>query len=175
MSRVELDLDPVTHLTADAIGQPGQRVFYLQGTQDERVVTLLVEKIQIQSLAEGLDDFLKEVFERFPDLPADSDEYDETKMRILPPVDPLFRVGEVGLGYDSDRDLVCLIAREILSGEMQPDDASVVRFWATRSQMRALARWGLEVASHGRAICPQCGEPMDPAGHFCPKKNGHKH
>jgi len=175
MSRVELDLDPVTHLTADAIGQPGQRVFYLQGTQDERVVTLLVEKIQIQSLAEGLDDFLKEVFERFPDLPADSDAYDEAKMRILPPVDPLFRVGEVGLGYDSDRDLVCLIAREILSGEMQPDDASVVRFWATRSQMRAMAHWGLDVASHGRQICPQCGEPMDPAGHFCPKKNGHKH
>lgn len=175
MSRVEIDLDPVTHLTTDAIGQPGQRVFYLQGTQDERVITLLIEKIQIQSLAMGLDDFLKEVNERYPGLSADSDDFDESKMHILPPVDPVFRVGEVGLGYDADRDLVCLIAREILSGEMQPDDASVVRFWATRSQMRAMTRWGLDVASHGRPICPQCGEPMDPAGHFCPKKNGHKH
>lgn len=175
MSRVEFDLDPVTHLTTDAIGQPGQRVFYLQGWQDERVVTLLIEKIQIQSLAMGLEDFLKEVNERYPDLPADSDDYDESKMHISPPVDPLFRVGEVSLGYDSDRDLVCLIAHEILSGEMQPHDASVVRFWATRSQIRAMTRWGLDVASHGRAICPQCGEPMDPAGHFCPKKNGHKH
>lgn len=175
MPKVELDLDPVTHLTVDAIGQPGQRVFYLQGTQDQRVITLLIEKIQIQTLAMGLDDFLKEVIDHFPDLPTDSDEYNEAKMHILPPVDPLFRVGEVGLGYDPDRDLVCLIAKEILSGEMEPDDASVVRFWATRSQMRAMARWGLEVASHGRPICPQCGEPMDPAGHFCPKKNGHKH
>lgn len=175
MARVEIDLDPVTHLTTDAIGQPGQRVFYLQGTQDERVVTLLIEKIQIQSLAMGLEDFLKEVNERYPGLPTDSDDFDERKMHILPPVDPVFRVGEVGLGYDSDRDLVCLIAREILSGDMQPDDASVVRFWATRSQMRAMIRWGMDVASHGRPICPQCGEPMDPAGHFCPKKNGHKH
>jgi predicted amidophosphoribosyltransferase len=31
------------------------------------------------------------------------------------------------------------------------------------------------VVNRGRPICPQCGEPMDPAGHFCPKKNGNKH
>ncbi len=175
MPKIELDLDPVTHLTADAIGQPGQRVFYLQGRQNERIITLLIEKIQIQSLAMGLEDFLSEVYGRFPNLPADSNAYEENAMHIQPPVDPLFRVGELGLGYDADRDLVCLIAREILTGDMQPDDASVVRFWATRSQMRALAKWGLEVASHGRPICQQCGEPIDPAGHFCPKKNGHKH
>ena len=23
--------------------------------------------------------------------------------------------------------------------------------------------------------CPQCGALMEPEGHFCPKKNGHKH
>ncbi|GAP15399.1 conserved hypothetical protein [Longilinea arvoryzae] len=175
MSRVEIDLDPVSHLTTDAIGQPGQRVFYLQGRQNERVVTLLIEKVQIQSLAMGLDDFLKEINERYPGLPEALDDYDEKRMRILPPVDPVFRVGEIGLGYDADRDLVCLIAREILSGDMKPDDASVARFWVTRSQMRALTHWGMDVASHGRPICPQCGEPMDPEGHFCPKKNGHKH
>jgi hypothetical protein len=38
-----------------------------------------------------------------------------------------------------------------------------------------LCRWGMNVAAHGRPTCPQCGEPMDPEGHFCPKKNGHKH
>lgn len=175
MSRVEIELDPVTHLTADAIGQPGQRVFYVQGRQNERVVTVLVEKIQIQSLAMGLEDFLREVNARYPNLPEASDDYEEAQMHILAPVDPVFRVGEVGLGYDADRDLVCLIAREILSGEMQPEDAGVVRFWATRSQMRAMTRWGLDVVSHGRPLCPQCGEPIDPEGHFCPKKNGHKH
>lgn len=175
MSKVEIDLDPVTHLTTDAIGQPGQRVFYLQAWQEERVVTLLIEKIQIQSLAMGLDDFLREVNGRYPDLPDASDTYDESRMRIQPPVDPIFRVGEIGLGYDAERDLICLIAREILSGDVQPDDVSVARFWATRSQMRAMTHWGLDVVSHGRPLCPQCGEPMDPAGHFCPKKNGHKH
>jgi uncharacterized repeat protein (TIGR03847 family) len=147
----------------------------LQGWQNERVITLLIEKIQIQSLAMGLEEFLKEVNDRYPGVPEAIDAYDETKMHIHPPVDPVFRVGEIGLGYDADRDLICLIAREILSGEMQPDDASVVRFWVTRSQIRTMTRWGMDLASHGRPICPQCGEPMEPEGHFCPKKNGHKH
>ena len=94
-------------------------------------------------------------------------------MHIYPPVDPLFRVGELGLGYDSDRDMMVLMAREVMVEGQEEDDVSLVRFWVTRSQLRAMGAWGLEVTSRGRAICPQCGEPMDPEGHFCPKKNGH--
>ena len=96
-------------------------------------------------------------------------------MRITPPVDPLFRVGEMGLGYDEEHDMVVLVAREMLAEGQDAEESGVVRFWCTRSQVRALGHWGLEVANRGRPICPQCGEPMDPAGHFCPKKNGHKH
>jgi uncharacterized repeat protein (TIGR03847 family) len=90
-------------------------------------------------------------------------------------VDPLFRVGELGLGYDADNDLVVLVARELLTEEQDPEEGRVVRFWCTRSQLRAMCRWGMDVAARGRPSCPQCGEPMDPAGHFCPKRNGHKH
>lgn len=45
MPGTEMDIRPVTHITTDAIGQPGKRVFYLQGWQDERTITLIVEKI----------------------------------------------------------------------------------------------------------------------------------
>jgi uncharacterized repeat protein (TIGR03847 family) len=93
-------------------------------------------------------------------------------MHIYPPVDPLFRVGEVGLGYDADNDLVVLIASESVPEDQEQEEAGVVRFWCTRSQLRALGHWGLEIASRGRPICPQCREPMDPEGHFCVKKNG---
>lgn len=175
MPGTEIDLRPVTHITTDAIGQPGKRVFYLQGWQDERTVTLIVEKIQIQSLAVGFEQFIAEIQERFPDLPEASDDYIEEKMRIIPPLDPLFRVGEMGLGYEADSDQVVLVAREQVAEGENKEEGDTVRFWCTRSQLRALCRWGMEVASRGRPICPQCGEPMDPAGHFCPKKNGHKH
>ena len=172
----EIDLQPISHITADAIGQPGKRVFYIQGWQEERTVTLIVEKIQVQSLAVGVEQFLAELHEKFPELSEASADYDELQMHINPPVDPLFRVGELGLGYDSDSDLVVLVTREIAPEEDQAEEEGrVVRFWCSRSQIRAMCHWGMEVASRGRPSCPQCGEPMDPEGHFCPKKNGHKH
>lgn len=175
----EIELRPVDHITTDAIGQPGKRVFYIQAWHNQRTVTLIAEKLQILSLAEGIEQFLSEVREKFPHLDEPSADYTEEKMRIHPPVDPLFRIGELGLGYDADTDLVVLVAREIIMDETEsdaePEPASVVRFWCTRTQIRALARWGVEVAHRGRPVCPQCGEPMEPEGHFCPKKNGRKH
>jgi uncharacterized repeat protein (TIGR03847 family) len=173
MPRIELDIDPVTHITADAIGQPGQRVFYIQGWQQGQPTSVIIEKIQIQSMAIGLEEFLQDLHEKYPELPPDTDEYSESQMHITPPVDPVFRAGEMGLAYEPERDLVILIAQEVLLEGQTPEDVGVVRFWCQRSQLRAMCRWGLEVSLHGREICPQCGEPMDPAGHFCPKKNGH--
>jgi uncharacterized repeat protein (TIGR03847 family) len=175
MPTIDIELKPVSHITTDAIGQPGKRVFYIQGWQDERTVTLIVEKAQIQTLAIGLEQFLAEISEKFPDLPEASPEYSEAMMHVNPPVDPIFRIGEMGLGYDAENDLVVLVARELIAEEQQAEEAGVVRFWCTRSQLRGMVRWGLEVANRGRPICPQCGEPMDPEGHFCPKRNGHKH
>jgi uncharacterized repeat protein (TIGR03847 family) len=175
MSDKEIDLQPVTHLTTDAIGPAGARVFYIQGWQDERIITLIVEKIQIQSLALGVEQFLAEVKQKYPDLTDATVDYLEEKMHILPPVDPLFRVGELGLGYDVENDQVVLVARELLAEGQEADDGRVVRFWCSRSQIRAMSNWGIQVAARGRPICPQCGEPMDPEGHFCPKRNGHKH
>jgi uncharacterized repeat protein (TIGR03847 family) len=175
MPQTEIDLDPVVHITIDAIGKPGQRVFYIQAWNDERTISLIVEKVQVQTLAVGVDQFLDEVLGRFPDLTPADEAYLEDKMHIQPPVDPLFRVGELGLAYESEHDQVVLVAREIVTDEKDPEEANVVRFWCTRSQILAMCRWGTQVASHGRPICPYCGEPMDPEGHFCPKKNGHKH
>lgn len=190
MSENEFELTSVTHITIDAIGPAGQRVFYIQARKDQQVITLILEKVQVQSMALGAEQFLAELHQKFPQLAAADDSFVEAEMRIHPPVDPLFRVGELGLGYDIELDQIMLIAKELVP-EAQDEDQQVdqqqaeaadgqeppkvARFWITRSQMRAMCKWGLAVASHGRPICPQCGEPMDPAGHFCPKRNGHKH
>jgi uncharacterized repeat protein (TIGR03847 family) len=177
MPRSELDLNPVQHITADAIGKPGQRVFYLQGWRgnDIQPVTIIIEKIQLQTLTNGLEEMLSEIARQNPALKGTSAQYDESKMRITPPVDPLFRAGEMGLGYDAEHDMIVILVREITVEDADPAEASVVRFWCNRQQAHSLAAWGTEVVSHGRAICPQCGQPMEPEGHFCPKKNGHKH
>jgi uncharacterized repeat protein (TIGR03847 family) len=175
MPREEFDLRPVSHITVDALGQPGKRVFYIQGWQNERTITVILEKIQVQSLAVGIEQFLAEIQEKYPNLSEAAGDYNEEKMRIHPPVDPLFRIGEIGLGFDEENDLAILVVREVVMEGQDPEDVNVVRFWCTRPQLRAMARWGVEVASRGRPLCPQCGEPMEAEGHFCPKKNGHKH
>lgn len=175
MPRFEIDIDPADHITADAIGRPGQRVFYLQGWQGTRTITVIIEKIQLQSLGAGILKFMQQIIREHPSLPEPDAEYAEEQMRINPPVDPLFRVGELGLAYDASRDLVVIITREIILDNMEPDDAAVVRFWCTRAQVLALARWGEQVVQKGRPICTQCGQPMEPEGHFCPKKNGYLH
>jgi len=175
MPKTEIDVDPCDHITSDAIGQPGQRVFYIQALQAEKTYTVIIEKTQLQSLAVGIEQFLIEVARQNPDLEEASADYVEAQMRISPPVDPAFRVGEIGLGYDQARDRVVLFAREVQAEEQEADSGTVYRFWCTRTQLRKLARWGVEVAGRGRSMCPQCGQPMEPGGHFCPKKNGHLH
>ena len=176
MPRFELDLKPVQHITADAIGQPGERVFYLQGWRetDPQPVTVIIEKVQLQSLALGIEQMVSEIARQKPELPLPGNDFDPDKMRINPPVDPIFRAGEMGIGYDADEDRLVILAREVLTTGEDQEEAAVVRFWCNRRQARQLSAWSSEVIERGRPVCTQCGEPMEPEGHFCPKKNGHK-
>ena len=173
MPQIDISLEPVDRITVDSLGKPGSRVFYIQGSKDDQTVSLIIEKIQLQSLAIGIGEFLKEISERFPQLTEPDGIIEESAMMITPPIDPLFRVGDIGLAYDDERELVCIIAKEMHADENEKQ-RSVVRYWCTRDQLVSLSRWGKIVIERGRPICPQCQEPMDPEGHFCPKKNGHK-
>ena len=172
MPQDEIILDPVDRITVDALGKPGHRVFYIQAAKAADTISLIIEKFQLLSLLEGTQEFFDEIYSRFPDLKPPEVDLQVDEMHILPPVDTLFRVGGMGLAYDENRDLTCIFAHEgLISGE----SGRVVRFWCSRAQLVAVTEWGKTVIESGRPICPQCGLPMEPEGHFCPKKNGHKH
>jgi len=171
MPRIEIELTPVDYITSDAIGPPGQRVFYIQGKKDLQVVTLILETFKIQYLSVVVENFLSEISGRFPDLPAATAKYNPEDMQITPPVDPLFRVANIELGFNLDDDLAILVIHELLP-ETAEEGAGIVRYWCTRSQLAALGAWGASVVAGGRPICPQCGEPEESDGHFCVKKNG---
>ncbi len=175
MAGAVYELNPITHITSGFIGQPGKRVFYLQAFKGREVVTLIVEKQQIEVLAQGIEQFVAELKEKSPGLPDASPDYATDQMALKIPLDPAFRVGQLGLGYDQDRDLLVLVAQEVIVEDRDPEEAGNARFFATRSQMRALSRHSLEIIKQGRPICGNCGQPIDPEGHFCPRRNGHKH
>jgi uncharacterized repeat protein (TIGR03847 family) len=167
------DLNPVDRITADAIGQPGQRVFYLQARKGRRLVTLICEKEHVRGLAVAIEQLLLSLVEGDADVVAEPDPIVLEGMDLEVPLEPVFRVGQVNLGYDEASERLVVIAYEALE---EGDDAtpSVARFWATPAQMRAFSIHGQEVVARGRPICAMCGQPMDPEGHFCPRRNGHR-
>jgi uncharacterized repeat protein (TIGR03847 family) len=174
MPRIELELHPVDDIITNATGRPGERTFYLQAIKGDQNITLIVEKIQLQSLVVAVEQFLAEIRQQDPSLPDASSLYEEEEMLLKAPLEPLFHVGTFGLGYDTSEDLVILILREGGLETVETDDSSIVKVWCSRSQIRRLAHWGVELANRGRPVCPLCGEIIGPDGHLCPKKNGHK-
>ncbi len=166
-ANVLYDFNPVTRINSGAVGEPGHRVFYLQGRQGTALVTLQAEKEQITSLSSGIRELLDKLGEQ----------RGETSSGVLPsaleePFEPLFRIGQLGLGYDQEQDLLVVVAYEATMEE-NPDTINVVRFWATREQMASLAGQAANAVAGGRPICVLCGKPIDPEGHFCPRRNGH--
>ncbi|GAB4445785.1 MAG: DUF3090 domain-containing protein [Chloroflexi bacterium OHK40] len=170
MSEFTYDLDSVQRITAGAVGPRGQRVFYVQARRGSRLITLLAEKEQVRALADAIARLLDSLAEKNPRL-ATSDDLLVTDMSLEEPLDPEFRVGQMGLGYDAERDLVVLLIQGVADeDEGEPQTA---RLSATRPQMRALSSHAAQVVAAGRPICGNCGRPIDPAGHFCPQRNGH--
>jgi uncharacterized repeat protein (TIGR03847 family) len=177
MSPVELG--PVERITAGAVGEPGQRTFYLQARAVEGLYSVVVEKQQVELLAASILDILERVGEETGQGPAEPD------MELEEPLEPLWRVGKLSIGYAEDRDLLLLELEELVPGsedeDETQDDASdvdgpepeTIRLWATREQMLALSRHAVAVAARGRPRCPFCDNPMDPEGHTCPAMNGH--
>lgn len=169
-----IELNPVSHITTGFVGQPGKRVFYLQASKGVQVVSVILEKLQVEALAEGVEQFLRDLKQRHADLVEPDVHYRAERMALKLPMDPVFRVGQIGLGYDEENDLVVLVATEILNEGHEQDEASVVRVFATRAQMLEVAQHGHAIVGQGRPNCPLCGQPIDSEGHFCPRRNGHR-
>jgi len=160
MHNREIELDPVDFLTVGTVGPKGRRVFYVQAGKGVQVVTLIIEKQQAQALADAIIEMLDDLKSKHPDLPESEINLAHWDMSLREPIEPLFRVAQMGLGHDIARNLVVLVAQELVvtEGDAIEDDPQIVRMWATREQLRALSEHTREVVRQGRAN---------------PKSNGH--
>ena len=167
MSAEIIELDDVDGLGAGAVGEPGQRAFYIQARTEATQLTVLVEKEQVALLATEAVAFLDRIADQYPE---DLITLPEATAELREPTVPLFRARLIGLGFDPERELVLIELRERSSDD---DDAEgyVARIYATRAQVRAMAARGAEAVAGGRPLCPLCDMPMDPAGHACPRWN----
>jgi len=53
------------------------------------------------------------------------------------------------------------------------DGPDTLRVRLTPVEARGFVNRALSVVAAGRLPCPLCGQPLDPQGHICPRRNGH--
>jgi uncharacterized repeat protein (TIGR03847 family) len=171
-----------TRFVAGTVGQPGDRTFYLQASDDEgRVVSVALEKAQVQVLAERMDELLDEIATRpGTTVPAAADVDDLEPLTA--PVDEEFRVAAMGLAWDGEAQAVVVEAvaatdepvdeEAILSDAEEGPDA--LRVVITPGAARSFVARARRVVAAGRPACPLCSLPLDPTGHVCPRQNGYR-
>ena len=190
--------EPPERFVAGTVGEPGERTFFLQARGGGRVVSVALEKVQVSLLAEKLEELLTEAGRRFgvdlPEVPVLAINDNEP---LDTPVDEEFRVGTLGLAFDVDTTTVVIEAIEAGEGDAEveldeddedadddpvdddedddepDDDLDRLRVRLTPEATRAFIDRARRVVAAGRPPCPLCGQPLDPAGHLCPRHNGY--
>lgn len=162
------EIDPVDWITAGAVGEPGRRTFYIQARRGHDLLALVVEKAQVQWLAELAQELLGRV-----GVTVTPDDLDANAQQLLEPVVPAWRAGSLSLGTDDDGQRFLLEAEELTDDE--DAETGTARLWMGREQLVALAAYAAYVVEAGaRESCRLCGRPVDPVtDHVCPARNGH--
>jgi uncharacterized repeat protein (TIGR03847 family) len=155
-------------LVSGAVGEPGQRTFFLQTQSRDGVHTVKCEKGQVAALAEHLQRLLA-------DLPS-TGTGDLVPTDLQGPLEPRFVLGTIGLAYDSDADRVVIVLEELVvadeddPAEPEPEHDGL-RLELTRDAAAVFCTRALELVAAGRPACRWCGRPIDADGHACPRMN----
>ena len=173
--------DRPRRFVAGTVGEPGDRTFFLQATDDSRVVSVSLEKQQVEVLAERLEQMLEQVAERTgipvpPAAPTDT-------ASLSQPIDEEFRVAALGLAWDAETGQVLVEAQAattdaetaeatLLEDVEEGPDALRVRI--TPDVALAFTERARRILAAGRPPCPLCTLPLDPGGHVCPRQNGYR-
>jgi uncharacterized repeat protein (TIGR03847 family) len=174
MTRRLFIFDEPDRFVPGTVGEPGDRTFYLQARKGRAVVSVVVEKSQVAVLAARMGELLSTV-DRPP--PAFQPVADDAPLEE--PLVEAFRVGAMALAWDASAERVMIEAQTEDAGgeylEAADDDAAgpdLIRVRLAPEQAHAFVGRAERLVSAGRPTCPYCGEPLDPAGHFCARANG---
>ena len=211
MPRRIYDFRVPDRFVAGTVGQPGNRTFFLQARKGSALVSVVLEKVQVQVLAERLALLVAEVARRGVQVPEALAPSDDDTAPLGEPLVEAFRVGTMTLGWDPEHEQVVIEARAqqeadededdepndeadddeadddadedededesaaLEIDDSDPDGPDLVRVRLTPLAARAFVERSLRTVAAGRPPCPFCGQPLDPTGHICPRKNGYVH
>lgn len=122
MTRRIYDFGVPDRFVAGTVGQPGHRTFFLQARKGSALVSVVVEKVQVQVLAERLALLLAEVSRRGAQVPEALAPSDDDTAPLGEPLAEAFRVGTMTLGWDPQRAQVVIEARAQQEADEDEDE-----------------------------------------------------
>jgi uncharacterized repeat protein (TIGR03847 family) len=96
--------DSPDRFVAGTVGQPGERTFFLQVQQGSRLISVSLEKTQVQALAERLTYMIREIKQSDPTIVVQKMPKDDKPLAT--PIEEEFRIGLIGLAFDSESALI---------------------------------------------------------------------
>jgi uncharacterized repeat protein (TIGR03847 family) len=188
--------DAPDRFVAGTVGTPGERAFFLQAREGNRITSVACEKQQVSVLAEHLDRVLDEIVRR--GAAGSPTSVGTGKAKDVDPLDaPIaeeFRVGTMTIAWDPSIDRIVIelfsnVDRDAeeaevetpgeapgatadLDQEVEADEVFVVKI--TASYAREFVTRAQALVAAGRPPCPFCLQPIEPTGHICPRANGYR-
>ena len=156
---------------AGTVGTPGERAFFLQVRSGSRLVSVAVEKAQVQAIATRLEVMISEIRKSNPLLGIEKLAMDDAPLES--PIDAEFQVGAISLAWNEDIGLISVELFELEDDE-EDSEGDVVELTISVAMAVAFVTRSKAVVNAGRLPCPFCGIPIDPRGHLCPRANGYR-
>lgn len=154
------------YLSAQALGEPGQRRFRIVTVIDGDTFILWMEKQQVEALGLAIQNLVN-----FLPATATIETGSDTSAMVDEATRYQFRVGRIEIAFDQAEGRIVMAAYDIELPETTSEPTLRVRF-DTR-MATDMADEAADLMTRGRPRCPMCGGPIDPEGHFCPEQNGH--
>lgn len=191
MASVVHSYETPDRFVAGTVGQPGERTFFLQAREGNRVNSVAVEKQQVTVLAEHLERVLEEVLRRSGEQlqvpPAVERAADNSPLDA--PISEDFRVGTMTIAWDPNTSKLVIelfsnveqaeeeeteetTVQTAESEEVDADEVVVVKI--SPSYARDFIARAQALVAAGRPACPFCMQPIEAEGHICPRANGYR-
>ncbi len=177
---LQFDFDQLDSFIPGAIGEPGQRVFYLQARRGSQVVSFRCEKEQVGMLGRYLGQLASAMGSPDPE---------RALAGLIEPLVPEWIVGTISVGVDESSGVIQVTTEELVPDEVElvlsddlseddiedlldePPEGAQARFTLRIGQAAAFAEAAEELVSAGRPPCRLCGRPIGAEGHACPRWN----
>lgn len=157
----------ITHLIAEAFGEPGERTFRISAKTRSQLIYIWVEKEHLIQLSLLIFQLSERIAIKKSNESSENVESADSELSILE-----FKVGKIALEFDVPNQLFIIEAIE----DEESGESTLVHIQSAISPETIIrfAKNALEICVAGRPSCNLCLAPIDKASkHKCPKLNGH--